>query len=105
VFRALQLPRPFLLYCEPGAMNILRSQGFDVFDDVVNHSYDTESNSITRQVKILDELDNARHIVYNKQTLEDFEQRAEHNRRLLRKFKHDWPNKLEKVISEINNYK
>jgi hypothetical protein len=105
IFRALQLPRPFLLYCEPGAMNILRSQGFDVFDDVVNHSYDTESNSITRQVKILDELDNARHIVYNKQTLEDFEQRAEHNRRLLRKFKHDWPNKLEKVISEINNYK
>lgn len=105
VFRALQLPRPFLLYCAPGAVNILRSVGFNVYDDIINHSYDSEPNDILRQVKILDELEKSEHIMYTEQTLNDFEQRADHNRSLLRKLKNNWSNKLEKVISEINNNK
>ena len=105
VFRALQLPRPFLLFCSPGAVQVLRDQGFDVYDDLVDHSYDSEVDGILRQVKILDELDKSKYIVYNTQVLEDFEQRAAHNRHLLKKLKQAWPSKLEKVTAEVGKYK
>ena len=105
IFRALQLPRPFLLYCAPGAVKVLREQGFDVYDDIVDHAYDTEMNSIDRQIKILNELEKSKYIVYNKQVLQDFERRAVHNRSLLKKLKNDWPSKLEKVTAEISKYK
>jgi hypothetical protein len=105
VFRALQLPRPFLLYCAPGAIKVLRDQGFDVYDDIVNHSYDLDVDNIKRQIKILDELEKSKYIVYNEQVLEDFEQKATHNRSLLIKLKNDWPAKLEKVMSEVVRYK
>jgi hypothetical protein len=41
IFRALKLPRPWLLYCSPGAVDVLRNHGFDVLDDLVDHqAYD-----------------------------------------------------------------
>ena len=105
IFRALQIPRPFLLYCAPGAIKVLREQGFDVYDDIVNHEYDSEINVINRQVKILNELEKSKYIVYNTQVLQDFEQRALHNRELLKKLKSEWPAKLKKVTDEIKKYK
>jgi len=105
IFRALQLPRPFFLYCAPGAVKILRDCGFDVYDDVINHSYDNEVNQIQRQVKILDELENCKKIVYNQLLLENFEKRAHHNRQLLSNFKLQWPSKLKKVVDAISVYK
>lgn len=105
IFRALQLPRPFLLYCSPGSIKVLREQGFDVYDDIVDHSYDKETDNISRQVKILDELKNSKYIVYNTKVLTDFEQRAVHNRLLLKQLKDDWPDKLKKVTAEIKKYK
>jgi len=104
IFRALQLPRPFLLYCAPNSIKVLREQGFDVYDDIVNHSYDKETDSISRQVKILDELEKSKYIVYNAQVLKDFEQRATHNRSLLKQLKSEWPEKLKKVTAEIKKY-
>jgi len=40
IFRALQLPRPWLLYCSPGSVKLLKDHGFDVLDDYVNTEYD-----------------------------------------------------------------
>lgn len=105
IFRALQLPRPFLLYCCPGAINAIRSCGFNVYDDIIDHSYDLEKNDIHRQVLLLDKLEKSKDIIYTNQTLKEFEQRAEHNRALLRQLKDNWPNKLKKVISEIDKNK
>ena len=105
IFRALQLPRPFLLYCAPGAVAALKSQGFDVYDDMVNHSYDLEINDIHRQLKILNELEKFKSIVYTDKLLLEFEQRAAHNRQLLRQLKDNWPNKLKKVVEKIAEHK
>jgi hypothetical protein len=104
IFRALQLPRPFLLYCASGAVKSLRDNGFDVYDDIVDHSYDNEPNSIQRQIKILDELEKARNIVYNNQVLDDFELRAQKNRSLLIELKNRFPKKLDNIIDVIKNY-
>ena len=37
-----------ILICSPGAVNFLRNMGLDVFDDIVDHSYDQIENPIDR---------------------------------------------------------
>lgn len=41
----------------PGYVNMLRGWGFDVFDDVVDHSYDTEPDSWLRIYKVASEVE------------------------------------------------
>lgn len=102
VFRALQLPRPIMLYSMPGSINILRKYGFELFDDVVDHSYDHELDQIKRQVMILDQLCEWRDQPFSKDNLVDFEQRAQHNRNLLQDLRTRWPDKLSKALEDIN---
>ena len=54
IMRGLQLPRPWLVFSTQYAVKQLREWGFDVLDDIVDHSYDTIADTIQRQVKILD---------------------------------------------------
>ena len=103
IFRALQLPRPFLLYSALGAVDFLKSQGFDVYDDVVDHSYDNKPDDIQRQIKILNQLEKSFDLVYTNETLIEYECRAEHNRQLLKKFKQAWPARLEKTFDILKN--
>jgi len=53
IFRNLQIPRPWLLFCSAGSIQHLRDIGMDVLDDIVDHSYDNMSSPIDRQVAIL----------------------------------------------------
>jgi hypothetical protein len=53
IFRCLKLPRPWVLFAMQGAVQELRNMGFDVLDDIVDHSYDTIEFGIERQTKIL----------------------------------------------------
>jgi hypothetical protein len=53
-FLSKQIP---LFFGLPGLIELLRKLGFDVYDDIVNHSYDLESDPIKRLDLILDELD------------------------------------------------
>lgn len=48
-----QLP---IWYAVPGLVSRIREQGFDVFDDVIDHSYDNMLNGWERMVKMLLEL-------------------------------------------------
>jgi hypothetical protein len=52
-FKTHQLP---LYIGLPGYVDIIRSLGFDVFDDVINHSYDKEQNHIERIKIVVEEL-------------------------------------------------
>ena len=54
-FRCLQLPRPWMLFSTQYAIKQLRNWGFDVLDDVVDHSYDLIANNVERQLAILAE--------------------------------------------------
>lgn len=92
IFRALQMPRPWLLNCSPGSVSVLREHGFDVLDDVVNHnSYDHLYDG--RIDAILDELDN---VVYNQ---ERCEQAALHNHKRLNELNQLWPEKLKWLLT------
>ena len=84
IFRALQTPRPWLLYCTPGTVAMLRDTGFDVLDDIVNHAnYDLVHNHWHR-------MDIMVQMINDFPSTLDFErltQAAEHNRNLLGSFK------------------
>lgn len=53
-FKAHQLP---LFISLPGYVKKIKSLGFDVYDDFINHSYDNETNHYKRLLMVLDELD------------------------------------------------
>ena len=52
-FKTHQLP---LYIGLPGYVDVIRSLGFDVFDDFINHSYDKEQNHIERIKIVVEEL-------------------------------------------------
>jgi len=53
-FRALQIPRPWILFSYQHAVQDLRDMGFDVMDDVIDHdSYDSLESPIDRQAQLI----------------------------------------------------
>jgi len=52
-FLAKQIP---LFFALPGHLNVLKNLGFDLFDDLIDNSYDTEMNHVKRLDLILNEL-------------------------------------------------
>jgi len=48
IYKPIRAGQLFLVQGPPGAINLLRTQGFDVFDDYIDHSYDTELDWKTR---------------------------------------------------------
>jgi hypothetical protein len=100
-FRALQLPRPWLLYCSPGSIALLKNYGFDVLDDYVDTSYD---NIVEHQHRLLTILDQLELFIGRKYTDRDyvrFEKAAIHNQNLLLMFEQSWPTKFDEILSRI----
>ena len=97
IFRALQLPRPWLLYCSPHSIELLKTHGFDVLEDYVDIAYDTITNHWKRMDAILDQLRTFINRQYTRRDYERFEQAATHNQQLLAQFAMDWPIRLECV--------
>jgi hypothetical protein len=73
-----QLP----LFLAPfGYVNYLRTLGLDVFDDVINHSYDTEPDGLIRIYKVADEIERLANIGLEslKANVLDFDKRTQYN--------------------------
>ena len=103
LFRALQLPRPWLLFCSPKSVSLLRTHGFDVLDDYVDHSYDDEFYKKTRMNMLLDQLETFIPKVYTRRDYERFEIAAATNKQLLDGYTERWPQKLDEVKKAIAN--
>jgi hypothetical protein len=101
IFRALQLPRPWLLYCSPLSVKFLRHYGFDVLDDYVDHSYDQITEHSHRHLCILDQLESFINKNYSAQDYVRFDQAAIHNQKLLQQFALEWPNKFTSILEKI----
>lgn len=103
IFRALQLPRPMMLYSMPGSIKVLKEHGFELFDDIVDHSYDNEPDQIKRQVMILDQLCDWRERPFTAEQLVDFERRIVHNKNLLQELRNRWHSRLKTVLADLDN--
>jgi hypothetical protein len=75
---------PIFLNCA-NSLHKLRELGFDLFDDIIDHGYDSESNPMTRIKLVVDQLEKIcgwsleECIVFKKENM----QRFENNRKLL----------------------
>jgi hypothetical protein len=101
IFRVLQLPRPWLLYCSPGAVACLKQHGFDVLDDVIDHGYDQILLHRVRMNKILDQLQTQVQQGLGWCDVERCQQAAEHNQQLLKQWQQDWPERFQRLINQI----
>jgi hypothetical protein len=99
LFRVLQMPRPWLLYCSPYSIDHLRRAGFDVLDDYVDHGYDNIVTHFERLTVILDQLNQSQE--YTDVDYVRFRQAAEHNRNLLTQFADAWPQKLKSIKEKL----
>ena len=103
IFRALQLPRPWLLYCSPHSIELLKTHGFDVLEDYVDIAYDKIDIHWNRLDAILDQMETFIDRQYTRRDYERFEQAATHNQQLLIQFARDWDIKLECVKLDIKH--
>jgi hypothetical protein len=101
IFRALQLPRPWLLYCSPGSIALLKQHGFDVLDDYADVSYDNIIIHGDRLQAILDQLESFITRKYTEQDYQRFAQAASHNQTLLATFAHKWPMRFDEILNRI----
>jgi hypothetical protein len=104
-FRAMQSPRPFFIAARQGGggrIAYLRKIGFDVYDDIVDHSsYDDVDDPIQQMSLILDQLEKLQKIEYTPDLLKNFEQRAQHNQNLTRKLNRDLVTKYQNIVDKI----
>ena len=98
-FRALQLPRPFLLFAPAGTIQYLKSIGFKIINDLVNHDYDTQIEWHVRQTMIISQiekfLNNPDYSIPQK-----WLDIAHHNQKILRGWKTNWDIKLHPSLTE-----
>lgn len=103
-WRVIQLPRPWLLFAATGCVKKLRDMGFDVFDDYVDHSYDsfdTSQTCVDRQEAILSETARLKELVVTESVLTDWKQKALHNRNIMKQWADSWETKCRFQFSEI----
>jgi len=98
IFRALQTPRPWILFCSPGSVSVLRSAGFDVMDDIVDHSYDEIVNVEQRLQAIITELKKLKYFF-----LPRYKQAVETNQAILDRLKHQWSYKLQSILEQTQS--
>jgi hypothetical protein len=96
IFRALQTPRPWILFCSPGSVAVLRDAGFDVLDDVIDHSYDAIIDTEQRIDAILKQIQSP--IKFNPGR---YAQAVQTNQQLLDQLARQWPSKLAHLLQSI----
>lgn len=104
IFRSLQLPRPWLLFGATGSVEKLRQLGFDVYDDIVDHSYDhfdTTECCVSRQEAILEQSKKMLNLNITPNMLARLEKGATQNRLLLKHWHDQWEKTCYNHIHQI----
>lgn len=96
IFRALQTPRPWVVFSSPGTVAMLRETGFDVLDDQVQHwRYDSIVDPDARMKAVIEQISNH---TFDRQRLR---QAAQHNSQFLAKLKDALPARVDQVSQSI----
>lgn len=96
IFRALQTPRPWVLFCSPDSVKTLREYGFDVLDDIVDHGYDHIENAEDRLNHIIEMLRDPKPVDKNR-----CNQAVEHNQRLLASWQTQWNSRIYGIVDRV----
>ena len=113
IFRALVTPAPWAVFSAKHAVKYLKTLGFDVLDDVVDHAYDnlTQGNTMYGHGKISEFVKLNTHNYHNIKNLNQTKlavrchTAATHNQQLLAQMQRQWPedfaNWLPQLISKL----
>jgi hypothetical protein len=98
IFRALQTPVPWTLYSTTGAVQYLQSLGFDILDDLVDHSYNTFAQDTPHGIDkislfVSDSIQNVKKLQQMNflQLQSRCTRAATHNQQQLARLKSQWP--------------
>ena len=98
-----QLGKNFPLYmCNTGYVKYLRDNGFDCFDDIIDHSYDKETDPVLKMVKMIQ--DNKMLFIDTEKTKNLWiknSNRFDYNVKCLLKLNTDVSNKIKNVLDEL----
>lgn len=101
IFRALQVPRPWVLSGATGSVSRLRSMGFDVFDDYIDHSYDsypTDQDIAQRDSNIMNQVERVMNLTVTKSIQDDWYQRYQNNCKILALWNQTWRKDFQQFI-------
>jgi len=56
-FKVFPMMHFFIIFGLPGTIDTLRDQGYDVFDDIINHDYDNNYDPAERLIRFIAEVD------------------------------------------------
>jgi hypothetical protein len=102
--RVLQLPRPWVLFGASGSIQKLRDMGFDVFDDFVDHSYDsvdTSQSYVQRQNLMIPEIEKLLQLQTTPAIIDVWKQKAQHNRDILKSWSQTWQTDFLTVLNDV----
>jgi hypothetical protein len=95
IFRALVTPAPWTVYASTNAVNYLKSLGFDVLDDLVDHSYNSfQGDRHEKTIKYFSSsLDIYQHLISQPigELTKRCQQAAKHNQAVLISMQKQWP--------------
>lgn len=94
-FLAQQIP---IIIGYQGIIQDLRHLGFDMFDDLVDHSYDTEPN----QTRWLTALERNRHLIENPLDLTDCQDRLQKQQQFALNLPRQWIRSYERTVLELS---
>lgn len=103
IFRAIQVPRPWVLSGATGSVARLRSLGFDVFDDYIDHSYDKHDTSRGLELRhsgIFAEMKRMKNFKVTASILDDWNKKYQKNLDLLSNWHDNWRDDLEIFINK-----
>lgn len=109
IFRAIQTPRPWVLSAATGTVDRLRKLGFDVFDQYIDHDYDSLCTSLdmtARNDLILQQVMRIKDMTVTDAVLQDWHQRYRNNMEILAnwhaRWKQDFREFLQKNFPDIS---
>jgi hypothetical protein len=79
--RPMACGKPFMLVSTPGSLSYLRSYGFHTFGDIIDESYDQETDVLKRLQKVVSEMQRLHCDPQKQKIYQELQQRAQHNQR------------------------
>lgn len=109
IFRALVTPAPWTVFSAPKTVSYLKSMGFDVLDDLIDHSYDDATHTFSQKgnKKIISYITNsfANYENLRKLPLDKLKRRCQqaamHNQMLLNSMQKQWPSDFAAWIPSV----
>lgn len=105
-FRAMLMPRPFVIFCSgycTGTIDYLRRLDFEVHDDIINHDYDLIPDPVPRLNHMIREINRLQNLQFDQSMLDRLTVRANKNQSLVEKFRKNLGQKYATAIELIKN--